>query len=95
MLDKLKILYPSLPEDLLLLLLENAENFVTDYCNLESLDGSLDSVVFRIIQEDITKVDSQGLGSESAGGVSLSYTSDYSPMVYAALNRHKRIRTVK
>lgn len=95
MLEKLKLLYPAIPDELLALLLENATNFVCDYCNLDELDSSLNSVLFRIVQEDLNKVDSQGLGSESAGGVSVSYTSDYSPMVYKALNRHKRIRVVR
>lgn len=95
MLEKLKLLYPAIPDELLTLLLENATNFVCDYCNLDELDSSLNSVLFRIVQEDLNKVDSQGLGSESAGGVSVSYTSDYSPMVYKALNRHKRIRVVR
>lgn len=95
MIEKLKILYPAIPDELLSLLLENAITFVCDYCNLEEVDSSLNATIFRIVQEDLNKVDAQGYSSESAGGVSLSYTSDYSPMVYATLNRHKRIKTVR
>lgn len=95
MLEKLKILYPAIPEELLSLLLENATTFVCDYCNIEQVDSSLNPVIFRIVQEDLNKVDSQGLSSESTGGVSVSYQTDYSSMVYRALNKHKRIRTVK
>ena len=94
MLEKLKLLYPAISDDVLSLLLENASNFVCDYCNLDCLDSSMNAVLFRIIQEDVTKLDSQGLSSESAGGDSLSYTTDYSPAIYKALNKHKRIRTV-
>lgn len=93
MLTKLKILYPALSDELLSLLLENATDFVCDYCHLDEVDSSLNATIFKIVQEDLTKLDSQGLSSESAGGVSLSYTSDYSPAIYASLNKHKRIRT--
>lgn len=94
MLDKLKLLYPGISDELLTLLLENAQSFVCDYCNLQEYDEALDATLLRILQEDITKLDAQGMSGESAGGVSISYTSDYSPSVYASLNRHKRIKTI-
>lgn len=94
MLEKLKLLYPALSEELLALLLDNATQFVMDYCNISNYDAALDAVVLRIVQEDITKVDAQGLSGESAGGVSVSYTSDYSPAIYRALHKHKRIKLV-
>ena len=95
MIEKLKILYPAIPDELLSLLLENAQTFICDYCNLDEIDSSLNATLFKIIQEDLNKVDAQGMTSESAGGVSIAYTSDYSPAVYASLNKHKRIRTVR
>lgn len=95
MLEKLKILYPAIPDELLSLLLENAITFVCDYCNLDEVESSLNATIFRIVQEDLNKVDAQGFSSESAGGVSISYTSDYSPSVYASLNKHKRVKTVR
>lgn len=95
MLEKLKLLYPAIPDELLSLLLENAITFVCDYCNLDEVDSSLNATIFRIVQEDLNKVDAQGFSSESAGGVSISYTSDYSPSVYASLNKHKRVKTVR
>lgn len=94
LIDKVKLLYPSLSDDVLSLLVDNAKSYACDYCNLPEYDDSLDSTVFRMVQEDVTKVDSQGMSSESAGGVSVSYTSDYSPMVYKALNKSKKIRLV-
>lgn len=94
MLDKLKLLYPGISDELLSLLLENAQSFVCDYCNLQEYDEALDATLLRILQEDITKLDAQGMSGESAGGVSISYTSDYSPSVYASLNKHKRIKTI-
>lgn len=92
MLEKLKILYPAIPDELLALLLENAENFICDYCNLDEYSNALDSTLFKMVQEDLTKVDAQGMSSESAGGVSVSYTTDYSQSIYKSLNRHKKIK---
>ncbi len=92
MLEKLKTLYPAIPDELLTLLLENAESFICDYCNLAEYSNSLDSVLFKMVQEDLTKVDAQGMSSESAGGVSVSYTTDYSQPIYKSLNRHKKIK---
>lgn len=94
MLDKLKLLYPGISDELLSLLLESAQSFVCDYCNLQEYDEALDATLLRILQEDVTKLDAQGMSGESAGGVSISYTSDYSPSVYASLNKHKRIKTI-
>lgn len=95
MLEKLKLLYPAISDELLTLLLDNAITFICDYCNIDEVDSSLNATIFRIVQEDLTKLDSQGINSESAGGVSISYTSDYSPAVYNSLNKHKHIRTVR
>ena len=67
MLTKLKILYPALSDELLSLLLENAITFVCDYCHIDEVDSSLNATLFKIIQEDLSKIDSQGLSSESAG----------------------------
>lgn len=94
MLEKLALLYPGVDEERLQCLLDAAQAFVLDYCNLDEYDTALDAVVLRVVQEDVTKMDSHGLASESAGGVSASYTDDYAPAVYRALNKHKRVRTL-
>lgn len=94
MIEKLKMLYPAIDEQILTLLLDNAEAFVCDYCNVDLLTPSLESIAFKIIQEDISKLGSEGLSNESTGGNSVSYQEDYSPSIYKRLNRHKKIKVV-
>lgn len=92
MFEKLKLLYPSVPDDLLKLLLDEAESFVCQFCNVDSAEGNLEPAVLKIVQEDLSKIDSQGIAGESAGGVNVSYTTDYSPAVYKILNKNKRVK---
>lgn len=94
MLEKLKLLYPHMDEELLSLLLDNAYSFVTDYCNLQTVPSALEGTVFAIVQEDITHLHANGLSSESTAGNSLSYLEDYSPAIYKRLNRFKKIKVV-
>ena len=94
MIEKLKMLYPAINEQVLSLLLDNAEAFVCDYCNVDALTPALESIVFKLVQEDVSKLSAEGLSSESTGGNSVSYQEDYSPSIYTRLNRHKRIKVV-
>lgn len=94
MLEKLKLLYPSLQEETLSLLLEAAQQFAADYCGLAAYSSKLDAAVLRMVQEDITALYSEGLSSESLEGTSVSYAGDYTDRVYRLLNRNKHVRTV-
>lgn len=94
MLEKLKLLYPSLEEGTLSLLLDAAKAFAVDYCGLAAYNTKLDSAVLRMVQEDVTALYSEGLSSESLEGSSVSYAGDYTDRVYRLLNRNKHVRTV-
>lgn len=94
MLDKLKLLYPSLPEGTLSLLLDAAKQYAIDYCGLTTYENGLDGAVLRMAQEDINSLYAEGFKSESAEGSSVSYSPDYSDRVYRLLNRRKHVRTV-
>lgn len=94
MLSKLKILYPSVQDGILDVLLEQARRYAMDYCGLDSYDSSLDGTVLRMCQEDINALYAEGFTGESAEGSSVTYSPDYTERVYRALNRKKRIRTV-
>lgn len=92
MLEKLKLLYPAVDADILELVLEHAEQFVLDYCNIEDIPLALNSVLLDMCKQDINKIGAEGFNSESAGGANISYESDYSQIVYKRLQKHKRIR---
>ena len=92
MINKLKLLYPSLDDGVLALVLEQAQDFVLDYCNIEEIPNSLNSVLLDMCKQDINKLNAEGFNSESAGGSSISYDTDYSQSVYKRLKKHKRVK---
>lgn len=94
MLEKLKLLYPSIDEGTLSLLLEAAKQFAVDYCGLAAYRDTLDAAVLRMAQEDINALYAEGFTSENVEGSSVSFSSDYTDRVYRLLNRFKRVRTV-
>lgn len=92
--EKLQLLYPSVDSNVIELVIEQAQSFVLDYCNLESIPTELNSVLFDMCKQDLNKLKAEGLSSESAGGSTLSYENDYTPNVYKRLKKHKKIRIV-
>lgn len=95
MLTKLKLLYPAINEDVLTLLLDSAKQFIVDYCGFDAYDAKFDSVLMRMVQEDVNQLYSEGFTSESAEGSSVSYSPDYSERIYRTLNRNKKVRVVR
>lgn len=94
MIEKLQLLYPALNPDLLSLLLDNAKQYLMGVCNLAALPSDADSVIFRMVQEDINRLHAEGINSESTGGNSQTYNTDYSTQTMRLINKFKRIRTV-
>lgn len=90
--DKLQLLYPSIDSAVIALVVEQAQSFVLDYCNLDEVPAALEGVLLDMCKQDINKLGAEGLSSESAGGSSLSYEIDYTPIVYKRLRKHKRIK---
>lgn len=95
MLTKLKLLYPAINEEILGLLLDSAKQFIVDYCGLDAYDAKFDSILLRMVQEDVNQLYSEGFQSESAEGSSVSYSPDYSERIYRTLNRNKKVRVVR
>ena len=95
MLTKLKLLYPAINEEILGLLLDSAKQFIVDYCGLDGYDAKFDSILLRMVQEDVNQLYSEGFQSESAEGSSVSYSPDYSERIYRTLNRNKKVRVVR
>lgn len=95
MIKKLKLIYPSIDISILNLIADNCEQDALDYCNLTQIPPEMESVIFRMAQETINKIGAEGFQSESSGGNSVSYSTDYSDAVYKRLNKHKKMRLVK
>lgn len=92
MLEKLQLLYPAVDADILNMVIDNAESFVLDYCNIDEIPSVLSSVLLEMCKQEINKIGAEGFNSESAGGGNISYETDYSPNVYKRLAKHKRIK---
>lgn len=91
--EKLKLLYPSVDDDVIELVIEQAQSYVLDYCNIDEIPEALESVVLDMCKQDLNRLRGEGLSNESAGGSSVSYEQDYTPQVYKRLKKHKRIKT--
>ena len=92
--DKLALLYPSVDGNVIALVIEQVQSFVLDYCNLIEVPEALESVMLDMAKQDLNKMLSQGISSQSAGGSSVSYEQDYTQNVYKRLKKHKRIKTI-
>ena len=90
--EKLEVLYPSVSEEVMDIVIESAKDYIYTYCNILEVPQSLNGTLLQMCREDLNRIGSEGLSSESAGGSSLSYNGDYSDTVYKALNKHRRIR---
>ena len=92
--EKLTLLYPSVDIAVIALVIEQVQSFVLDYCNLQEVPEILESVMVEMCKQDINKLLSQGISSQSAGGSTVSYEQDYTQNVYKRLKKHKRIKTI-
>lgn len=92
--QKLKLLYPSVDDSVIALVIAQAQSYILDYCNLEEIPSLLESVLFDMCKQDLNRLRAEGISSESAGGSTLSYEQDYTQNVYRRLKKHKRIKTV-
>lgn len=94
-LAKLSLLYPAVNNETLSLLVDDACEFLLTYCNLEELPQGSTAILTKMVQEDLSKLYSEGITSEQVGGNSASYSTDYTEPIYKGLHKFKKIKTVK
>ena len=96
MLDKIKtLLGNSYDQDLVELLISQAQDFLLLFCNLSDYDSKYDALIIRMVIEDFNRMGSEGITSKSFNGVSESYSTDpYSSLVMSQLRSYKRIKTL-
>lgn len=95
-------------EEIKIMLGEAAENFtdsqislcikrataeVESYCNRE-LDAELDGIVCDIAVLKLQRLNTEGLASMSAGGVSETYIDGYPAEIKAILNRKRKLKVL-
>lgn len=97
-LNKIKILLSIQEADtkqdqVILLLLEQAEDIILNYCNKTALPASLNQTKIRIALALYNQRGLEGLTGESFGGVSTTPADILSPDIKETLKRHRN--TVK
>lgn len=96
MLEKLRLLLGnSASEELLELLISQAQDFLLLFCGISEYDEKYDSLIVRMVVEDYNKMGNEGIKSRSFSGLSESYIEDpYSAIIMSQLKSYKRLRTL-
>ena len=88
--EKLEVLYPSISDEIIEIVIEDIDNFILNYLNVDEVPAALAGTRLQMAKEDLNRIGAEGISSESAGGSTISYNGDYSDTVYKALNKHRR-----
>ena len=91
MIEELKVLLKIDDTTLIEALINETKEEVVNYCNLNEYDNKLDFIVKKIVRYKFNRLGYEGLTSQNYSGVSESYTADYEPSIYKALNKHRRL----
>lgn len=93
--EKLKIrLGQDVEDNLLEMLLEDAEAEILDYTNREELLPKMEGLQRELVVEYYNRQGSEGEASRSEGGVSVSYSTDIPEKVKARLDSYRRLKAV-
>ena len=97
MLEKIKLLLNITDESkdaLLSQLIENAEEYVANYCNNANAVDSLTGAIISMVIQDYNRMGAEGLNSESYSGVSFNYQSAYSEDIMKQLRRYRKVGVI-
>ena len=90
-LEKLKVLTGETNEELLKLLLEDAEEYVLAYTNRTELPASLEKTVRDLAVIALNRIGTEGEASRSESGE--SYSFDNAPKhIYSVMNKYRLAR---
>lgn len=95
MLTKIKLLLGLSSTDndeLLLFLIEKAEDEVRNYCHTDNIIG-LDNAICDMVVYQYNRIGTEGLGKEVYSGISYDYTSDYPESILRQLRARRKLVT--
>lgn len=92
LLEHLQLFYPSISEKILELTIEEVINDFVQYTNYAIADEA-EYLLLAMAKERVNQIGAEGFSSESVGGSSVSFNSDYSDRIKKQLNTFKHIRT--
>lgn len=95
LLNKIKILLgiPSTDtaqDELLMLLIEMAQDEAVGYCRLGRYIEKLNPAVTQMVIERYNRIGAEGITSAATSGISESYIDGYSKQIYSLLDRYRR-----
>ena len=76
-------------------LIDNAEEYVANYCNNANAANSLQSAIIQMVIQDYNRMGAEGLNSESYSGVSFNYQTEYSEDIMKQLRRYRKIGVIR
>lgn len=97
MLEEIKLLLNITDESkdaLLAKLIENAEEYITNYTNNEDALDHLQGTLTVMVIYDYNRLGTEGLASESYSGASFSYTSGYSADIMTQLKKYRKVKVI-
>lgn len=89
--DRIKILTGEKNEDLIKILLEDAENFALSYTNRTHLVSGLDKAVRDLTVIALNRMGTEGEAARSGSGESYTF-NDAPKQIYDVLNRYRLAR---
>lgn len=76
-------------------LIDNAEEYVANYCNNADAVNSLSGAIVQMVIQDYNRMGAEGLNSESYSGVSFSYQATYSEDIMKQLRKFRKIGVIR
>lgn len=98
MLEKLKVrlgIKDFTQDDVLLVLLEDAQNEILDYCNRDVLLPKMESLQRELAIIYYNRQGSEGESSHSEGGMSVSYSTEIPESIKSRLSSYRITKAVR
>lgn len=97
MINKVKLLlniHTTDKDELLALLIDNAIEYASSYMHRADADEVAEKAIIDMVVFDYNRLGSEGLISESLGGVSFNYSPSYPENIISQLKAHRKIRVI-
>ncbi|MCA1027341.1 phage head-tail connector protein [Cytobacillus kochii] len=74
------------------ILLDDARDFILNYCWLDEIPSTLDSVLLKMVIFDYQKLTNESISARKEGDLSESYIQSYPDNIMTILNSNRRVR---
>jgi len=74
--------------------IDDAKEEVVNYCGLTEYNTKFNSTVVKMVLHNYTKLNTQGISSQSYSGVTENYIDGYSIDILSVLNANRRVKFI-